>query len=242
MIVEINLVPDVKRQLLRAQAMRVKMISIAIIITIVSGGVLAVLSSWVFGVQAIAIGVNDNSVKSQYSKLVSSNPDLDKVLTIQNQLSTLSSLNSQKNVYSRVFSVLSSILPDDVQATEIKLDATESTLSIQGQSPDSYPALELFKKMVAGTKFYYDGVDKDNAVNLADNLTVSEVSYGEDSNNQKVLRFTLSFTYPVDLFAPATTNIHIFQSVDGNVTDSYLGVPKEVFTEKATDLQGGSNG
>ena len=70
---------------------------------------------------------------------------------------------------------------------------------------------------------------------LATALSISNISYGEDSTGTKVLRFTVSFIYSDQLFSPKVTNPTIVLIDGGNVTDSYLGIPKSIFTDRASD-------
>lgn len=43
-------------------------------------------------------------------------------------------------------------------------------------------------------EYTQDGEQKN--VNLASDISISDVSYGENASGQKVLRFVLTFTYP----------------------------------------------
>jgi len=52
----------------------------------------------------------------------------------------------------------------------------------------------------------------------------------------KVLRFTISFVYDDSLFSPKSKNMSVFIGTKGNVTDSYVGIPKSIFTDPAADL------
>ncbi len=76
-----------------------------------------------------------------------------------------------------------------------------------------------------------------NTVKLASNLDTGEVTYGENATNEKVLMFTISFEYPEELFSSAIKDITVKLSVNGNVTDSYLGIPRSIFTERATEVK-----
>jgi len=109
-MIEINLIPDVKRELLRAQRARTTVISAAIVISIVAGAVVAALALYVYGVQTVRGALLDNQIKDGAAKL-SKVEDLSKILTIQNQLSRISELNSQKNIDSRLFDVLAAVIP-----------------------------------------------------------------------------------------------------------------------------------
>ncbi|HEY8886431.1 MAG TPA: hypothetical protein VIM31_02965 [Candidatus Microsaccharimonas sp.] len=236
-MIEINLVPDVKQELIRARMIRSAVISGAIIAIIVAAGLVVVLSIYVFGVQTVRSAVADTAIKNGSDKLATVD-DLSKILTIQNQLTKMSALNDSKKIDSRVFDLLQAIIPpspNEVQVSSLAVDATAGTITFEGQTP-SYPSLEAFKKTIGAANVRFkDANAKQTDVVLATNLSISNVSYGEDASGAKVLRFTVSFTYAPELFSPGTTDPTIVLINGGNVTDSYLGIPKSIFTDRATD-------
>ena len=243
-MIEINLIPDVKQELLKAQKVRSAVISIAIIVGIAAIGVVVVLALYVFGAQLLRDKLADDSITKQYNQL-SSVEDLANTLTVQNQLTKLSAVHDDKNINSRVFDVLSTIIPAEPNAiaiTKLSINSEEKTITIEAQAVNGYPALETFKKTVEATKVVYsvEGEDKPTTVALASNVVEGDRSYGDDESGKKVLRFTMTFTYADELFARASKNAVIVGPTKTNATDSYIGVPKSLFTNKASDSQEGN--
>ncbi|RWZ78453.1 MAG: hypothetical protein EOT05_01690 [Candidatus Microsaccharimonas sossegonensis] len=236
-MIEINLVPDIKQELIHARKVRSTVISGAIIAIIAAAGLVVVLSIYVFGVQTVRNVVADSSIKNGSDKLAQVN-DLSKILTIQNQLTKMSALNDSKKVDSRVFDLLQAIIPpspNTVQVSSLIIDATAGSITFEGQTP-SYPSLEAFKKTIGAANVRFkDASGKQTDVVLATNLSIANVSYGQDASGAKVLRFTVSFTYAPELFSPASIDPTIVLINGGNVTDSYLGIPKSIFTDRAAD-------
>lgn len=239
-MIEINLIPDVKQELLKAQRTRTAVISFSILTSIIAGGVLVVLALYVFGVQTVRSALLDNEITSG-SQQLSKVQDLSKILTIQNQLNKISDLNASKNMDSRIFDMLSAVTPsgaNSVQFSSITVDSTDPTapsIRLEGQT-NAYDSMEVFKKTVASAVIVYTQDGQQQTVNLANNISTSDVSYGEDASGQKVLRFVLTFAYAPQLFSPTVVAPAFKLSVNGNVTDSYLGIPKSLFTERAKDL------
>jgi Tfp pilus assembly protein PilN len=236
-MIEINLIPDVKQELLNAQRTRAQVISGSILTCIIAGGVVVALVLYVFGVQTVRSALADQAIKDKSAQLAKV-PDLSKMLTIQNQLGRISQLNDTKKINSRVFDVLSAVIPpspNDVQVSKLTVDAASSTITIEGQTK-AYDSMEVFKKTLDSSVIVYTQDGTQQQVKLASNISTTDISYGENSDNQKVLRFTLSFVYPDELLSAKIPLITIKLSVDGNVTDSYLGVPKSIFTERAKDI------
>ena len=127
-------------------------------------------------------------------------------------------------------------VPNDIQISDMTIDSTTNTISINGQAANSYAAVEIFKKTINGAVVKFDG--NDSGVALASNISTSNTSYGEDSSGAKVLRFTINFTYANELFSPESKDVSVVVTTQGNVTDSYLGVPKNLFTDRAKDTTG----
>jgi hypothetical protein len=55
------------------------------------------------------------------------------------------------------------------------------------------------------------------------------MSFGEDQSGAKTLFFKLSFTVVPEALSNQVSNVRIKIGQDGNVTDSYLGVPRAIF-------------
>lgn len=238
-MIEINLIPDVKKELLRAQATRTAVISGAIITSIIAGGLVVALLLYVYGVQTVRSGIAEKDIKDQYATL-SEVEDLSKILTIQNQLATMSELNANKKIDSRLFNVLAAVVPPEpnsVQISQINIDAEDSLITLDGQTR-AFDSMEVFKKTLDSAIVVFTNKDGEKQeVKLATALNSSEVSYGENSNGEKVLLFSISFEYPEELFSPDVTDVTVKLSVNGNVTDSYLGVPRSIFTERAKEVE-----
>lgn len=238
-MIEINLVPDVKQELIKAQRVRAGVISIAILTGIIAVGVVVVLLLWVFGVQAARGAITDNTIKTESAKL-SGVEDISNTLTIQNQLSKLAEMHDSKSIDSRIFDILSTINPpepNNIAITNLSLDAGEKTIRIEGQAQNGYPALEVFKKTIDATRFEFTKNGEKQSVKLASEMSDSDRSYGEDASGAKVLRFALTFTYPDDLFLRTAENAVVVAPSKTNVTDSFLGVPQSLFTQPARDTE-----
>jgi len=237
-MIEINLIPDVKQELLKAQRTRATVISASIITCIAAGAVVTLLAIYVFGVQFGRNLILDNSIKNGSAKL-SEVEDLSKMLTIQNQMNRVNDLNEKRTVDSRLFDVLSAVIPpspNEVRISVLSMNTEDSTIRLEGQTR-AYDSMEVFKKTVDSSVIVYTENGEEKQVKLASDISTTDISYGANADNQKVLRFTLTFKYPEELFSAKTPAITIKLSINGNVTDSYLGIPKSIFTERAKDIE-----
>lgn len=233
-MIEINLIPDVKLELLRAKKTRSMVVSAAILISIVSGSLVALISVYAYGVQGYANYSADKTIDEEGKKL-SAVADLPEMLTIQNQLKELSDKQQNKTVTSRVFDLLTTIIPDgdnEVKISKIDLDTEEGTIGIEAEAKNGFEALEVFKKTIASTTLQYsvDG-EKMEPVPIAVNIQSTDVSLSESSEGGKVLRFSISFEYAEELFSPTSENGKIIAPDKQNATDSAKSVPKSLFTD-----------
>ena len=238
-MIEINLVPDVKQELIRAQRERTSVISIAILVGLAAIGVVVLLAIWVFVIQAARGAISDNAIKDESQKLAQVE-ELSNTLTIQNQLSKLPAMHDNKSIDSRVFDVLTTInptAPNTIAITNLTLDSATKTITIEAQAASGYPALEVFKKTINATTFEFTENGERQSVPLASQMSDSDRSYGDDASGATVLRFTLAFVYPDQLFSRTAENATIVAPDRTNVTDSFVGVPNSLFAPKASDPQ-----
>lgn len=240
-MIEINLVPDVKQELIKAERVRSIVISMAILSGIIALVIVGLLAGLVFGVQFGLGKLSDRTIETESAKLAAVE-DIENTLTIQNQLSVLPSLHEDKHVNSRIFDVIAAInpaAPNNVSISKLVIDAESKTVTIEAQASGGYPALEAFKKTITATELrYVDSENNPQVHPLATSMSEGERSYGKDAEDKQVLRFTLTFEYPEEIFAPYLKDAVVAgPDSSTNVTDSSLGVPKSLFSPKANDSE-----
>lgn len=159
---EINLVPEVKMQMIKAQKVRNLVLFICIVVSSVAVGVVVIL----FGIksgQDIAMHNQDSKLKVMSDKL-NGYDEFEDLITIQDQLGRYSEILQKRAVVSRVFGALGVMLPqgsDEVKMSELKVTLDTDTINMEGQADAKvaplidYRVLEAFKKSVDLTKFDY---------------------------------------------------------------------------------------
>mgnify|MGYP001155169899 CR=1 FL=1 len=241
-MIQINLVPDVKQEMLHAQRMRNVAISLSIVIGLVAVGVVVALAL-ILGGQVAVQKIEEGQITTGYSKL-SSISDLDSALTIQNQLGTISSQNDKRTIDSRLLDILAAInppAPNDVKLSKVTLDPTQNTITLEGSAVGGYPATDVFRKTILNTTITAKQQGNDNAQEtpLTSNVTLQDTSYGEDATGAKVVRFTIIFTYPDGLLDNRMSDVRISTpSARIDVTDSKTLIPDSMFSQAATDIKG----
>lgn len=231
-MIEVNLIPEVKLELLRTRRRQRLVISGSVVLAIASVAIVTLLSVYAFGVQTVANSLADNSVNEQAKKLESIT-DLSQSLTLQAQLSKLNEVENGKLITSRLFDVLTVAIPEganEVKISKLSFNSEENIIEIEAEAANGYEAMEVFKKTLAQTTFHYD-VDGTAAdpVSVAYDISEGERSYGEDNQGNRILRFTLSFSYPDELFDATLSGTKVVAPSKQRATDSTQGIPAGLF-------------
>ena len=238
-MIEINLIPDVKRELIRAKRARTYVISGAVLAGIVSVG-LVVLMVVILGVQNITVQSNSNAIKDNSAELLN-DEGLPNLLTIQHQLTKISEYHNEKNMYSRLFDLLSKINTDGknlISFSKITADDETGTVRIEAQTRKGYPAADVLKKTIQNTTFSYVEDDQTYSdVLLASDVILTDMSYGTDAEEKLSLQFTITFSYDPLLFARSSEDATVSGLGKKDVTDSYLGLNGIKFSDRASDTK-----
>ncbi|RYX79520.1 hypothetical protein EON76_02265 [bacterium] len=241
-MIEINLIPDVKQELIVAKRIQAYVISGSIVAGIAVLAVVAIMGFYLVAVQGILSSQVDSSIDTEGAKL-SKVDDLSNMLTIQHQLSSLSEMHDGKSINSRVFDILTAInppQPNQISISSAKVDTDSKTITIDGQAANMYDAAEVFKKTVLGTSISYTNSDNNiQTIPLTESVSTTDISFGEDATGKKVLRFTMSFIYDDAVFARSSRNLIIARPDSKNVTDSFLRIPQSLFSTRASNIGGG---
>ncbi len=167
---EINLVPDIKGEMIRTLKFRNFIFFLCIVVAAASIGVTIIFGAIAGGQQTVISG-KKSTIDNMHERL-NSYADLKDFLTIKNQLSNINELTNDKKVLSRTFNILSAIIPtgaDTIQISEMTVDLTEENPTFDfdaqanaGQEPYiDYNVLDSFKKSMQYMRYDYGNyVDK----------------------------------------------------------------------------------
>lgn len=179
-MIQLNLLPDVKTKYIKTESSKRRIFSIAILISGVSIGIIAILGSYVYIGQKYQLRSLEDDINANSQELKNTE-GLDKILTIQNQLNSLPSLHDQKPVTSRLFTFLPQITPSDVQISNLDLKYDDSTVKISG-SAKTVEAVNKFVDTLKFTKYHsnQDSTDQnafDRVVLSRFNVNDQETTY-----------------------------------------------------------------
>lgn len=223
---EINLVPAVKYQLIKAQKVRNRVLFSCIVISCTALGVILVLFSIKSG-QDIAMSSQDRRLEKLSEKL-NSYSELDSLLTIQNQLDRYNKIIENRRAIPRIFGAVGVMLPQiggTVQLSELRVDVDTNIVTMEGQADANteplidYRVLEAFKKAVGLTKYDYGRyVD-------ADGNEIPTQCIKESNGEGSALREGDSYYAWWDLTIPGCEATRVGDSDNNDSSDSNNEIP-----------------
>lgn len=202
-MIYLNLLPDVKKDLLRVRRERNLVVSISVVVVGASIGVLLLLSG-TLGVLIGAKALMENSIKNdeQTIKQAQKKKQLDKYITIQNQLKQIGKLKSDQQVYSRLMDYLTQLnpaAPNNVQISSAKIEApagssgdTSSsssssasadgiTMTIEGKTTN-FSALDVYKNTLSKAQLSYE-VEEEDTSSDSESSANSDGTYSKETSS-----------------------------------------------------------
>lgn len=223
---QFNLLPDVKLQYIKTQRLK-RMVTVLSIL--IAGGLLAVfiiLLLYVRVAQKQHINALDKDIDAAVATL-QEQPDLDKVLTIQNQLNSLPALHQNKVISSRLADYLAKLTPNKATISNAGVDFDENTISLQGNA-NSLKTVNKFIDTIKFTKYTANvaGAEKSNAFSevVLENFTVSTAD--GSSSGELLTTYEISLTFDPLIFA----TINEEEKQNPSISDISLQVPRIVST------------
>jgi Tfp pilus assembly protein PilN len=233
-MIQLNLLPDVKLLYIKAQRQRRLVLTVSILVT---GGaiVLLLLTLSVNGLQKKHISDLSKDISDENSQL-ERKPNINKILTVQNQLGSLTALHDQKPAAARVFDYLNQVTPASVSLTSFTIDFTAGTATINGTSD----SLSNVNKYVDTLKFItYTTSDNNTATPAFSNVVLS--SFGLSSSAKDVSQaasFNITLAYDKNIF-DITKKVQLTVP-SATTTRSQVSQPSDLFkTTPATTTGGG---
>lgn len=211
-MIQFNLLPDVKLQYIKTQRLQRLIVSICIIASVAA---LALFLAMILVVDLWQHrSINDLTSKIQTaSAQLQSTKNLNKVLTVQNQLNSLDSLHSQKPEAKRLFGYLYTATPDKVTISDMTVDFSAHTMTITGAAP----TLKNVNTFVDSLKFTMYKAGTDDTTQHA----FSDVVLSSFGRNEQGASYTIDLNFDSVIF--------------DNTKDIKLIVPDRITTRSIVD-------
>lgn len=215
-MITLNLLPDIKRQYIKAQRTQARVISGAILVSIVAGGAVALVAFYVYAVQGLYSASLSNGIKDKAGKLTSIK-DINKYATVQNQLDNISELHSKKIMSARLFGVMSQLnpaAPNNVSITNLTFDTATTALLLDGIT-SSFTGLETFRDTLKNAQVSYVKAGTTETIKeplfTPGSVVILSQGLGQSANpgGGKVVAFKFSVTYNPATFARDSNNVSV---------------------------------
>lgn len=228
---QLNLLPDVKLQYIKARRQKRLVIGLS---AIVSGFFLVLfvaLFIYVRFSQKHYIGALTNDISSTTDQL-KQKKDLDKILTIQNQLKSLPALHDKKVISSRLFDYLDQATPADATISDVAVDFDQNTMNIKGDAK-ALSTVNQFADTLKFTEFQASGQNPTNGDAFKD-VVLKSFDVNTTGASNKQISYELQFSFDPIIFA----NIKNLPS--GNTEDNAvtLKIPKIITTRSELEKPG----
>jgi Tfp pilus assembly protein PilN len=215
-MIQLNLLPDVKLEFIKAQGTRRLITSVSILASSVAIGILILLLI-VSGLQHKHLKDLTKDIRTDTQKL-QQKPEISKILTVQNQLEGLTSLHASKPAASRVFNYLNQVTPAQVAINNMSIDFTAHTVSITGTA-DALSSVNQYVDTLKFTKF--NTTEDDSKTKAFSDVVLSSFALSTGNKANQPADYTITFSYD-----PAIFDI---------TKDVQLSVPSETTTRSSVD-------
>ncbi len=189
-MIQFNLLPDVKQEFMKAERTKRLVVSVAALSTAVALGIFFLLLFTVNFVQKKNIEDLTADIKTNTSK-IKSIPNIDRILTVQNQMGALESLHQKKAAASRLFTYLGQVTPSGVTISNTTADFTQNTLILTGNAP----TINDVNTLVDTLKFTKYTDDEQDAGKAFSHVVLGSFNVGEKSTS-----YTINLSFNPDIF------------------------------------------
>ncbi len=222
-MISLNLLPDIKKEYLKSQRMKQLFVTGAFLISMVAIGSVLLMSTYVFGVQKLTIANEQSSIDANIAVLADTE-DLDKILTVKNQLESLPSLHESKVAVSRLFDFIKVLTPDSITLNEVKVDFENQSIAIKGTG-DDFKSINTYVDSLKNASFIYNGNEDSTMAFSSVVLDTIAVSKNEESSS-----FKLVLDYETTIFSNYIEGLKLTVP-NITSTQSETERPKSIFQE-----------
>lgn len=195
-MIQLNLLPDVKLEYIKAERQQRLVMSASIIVTVASIGLLLLLLS-VSALQKKHLNDLSRDITSESSKL-QNEPQINKILTVQNQLGSLTALHDKEPAASRVLEYLNETTPANASITDFTIDLTQSKETITGTSA-SLAAVNQYVDNLKNTSYTTDA--NSTPAPAFSNVVLTNFSLNTGSQNPgQAANYTIDLSYDPTIF------------------------------------------
>lgn len=222
-MIQLNLLPDVKMQYLKAQRTRRLVTTVVVLCAAVSLVILLLLLS-ADGLQKKHMKDLANDIDSETHQL-QNEPQINRMLTVQNQLESLTGLHAKKPAADRLFVYLNESTPKNVFINDLTVDFGARTIAITGTSG----SLANVNTYIDSLKHATFTIGKSKSSKPAfSNIVLTSFGLNTSSQNAgQAANYTINLDYDQTIFN-ITQNVQL-SVPNENITRLNTGQPTDIF-------------
>lgn len=157
-MIQFNLLPDIKIQYLKARRQKHLVMLSSTVVIIFSVTLVIVLVSIVFGLQKKNIADLSKDITANSTELKNTK-NLDRMLTVQNQLNSLQALHDDKPVAGRLYKYITQLTPTSASIARMNVDFAKNTISVNGAA-DSLGTVNTFTDALKFATYHTEDAPK----------------------------------------------------------------------------------
>lgn len=220
---QFNLLPDIKLEYLKAERNKRLVIGISVLVTAIAVTLVIGLFSYT-AFQKVKINNLSSDIKRQGSAL-SSEASINSILTIQNQIQTLTTLHEQDPNVTNLATYLNQTIPVTTNLSSLSVDFNANTVTMSGNA-DSLVTINQLVDSLKFATYTIMGVDGTKSA-------FSNVVLGSFGINNGQASFTINLSFDPNLF---NNTEHVTLNVPSKVTTrSQLDQPLTLFNQTSTN-------
>lgn len=222
-MIQLNLLPDVKLEYIKAQRQRRLVLSISALASVFAIVLLGVLLT-ISGLQRKHLSDVSRDIASESSQL-RAKPDINKILTVQNHLESLTALHAAKPAASNLFDYLNQVTPAKVGITSFSIDFTQQTATITGTA-DALSSVNKYVDTLKYTKYTTDS-GSDGQTAFSNVVLTSFQVDGSSKDAGQSASYTITVAYDKTIFditqkiKLAVPNLTTTRTESGQSTDLF---------------------
>lgn len=239
-MIRLNLLPDIKRDFLKAKRDQARVVSFSILAVFVAAGVTVALAVWVYAIQQGWSNLLTQNIKDNVAE-IQKITDIDKYVTVQNQLANLSNLHDGKNDFSRLMTILPILnpkSPNNIKLSSINLEDEQHTITMEGQTAD-FTGLVTFRDILENAQVEYRASASEAKTvkdKLFSDVKIIDQGMSKTTSGSSVVGFKIVVTYNLAAFKNSSKDVTVtVPKLD--TTPSKQGSP-DLFTSDKTTSEG----
>jgi Tfp pilus assembly protein PilN len=213
-MIQFNLLPDVKLEYIKARRVRGLIFIVSGAVALVSIVILVILLG-IDGLQKQHLSDISRDITSESNSL-KNEPQLNTILTVQNQLQSLGTMHDNEPAASRLFDYLNQVTPAQVDISSFSIDFNAHTATITGTT-DALSSVNQYVDTLKATQYTTSATSSKASAFSGVVLTSFGLSNNSTAPANQQVNYSIALAYDPPIFDITKTQIKLtVSSLAGN--------------------------